>query len=252
MKKQRIIIAGAAGLLGARVVKQALHDGFQVLAFDVSKEILRKKIACEGVDLNDSNLELAEADITDEIGLNNIFNNGTRFSGAVNCTYPRNSEYGKHFFDVTFDSFNENLSLHLGSAFLFMQLCAKYFKNHNEKFSLVNISSIYGVVAPKFEIYNDTPMTVPVEYAAIKSATLHLGKYVTSYVNDSRFRINSVSPGGIMDAQPELFLNSYAKNTLGKGMLEVDSIVGSILFLLSDKSDFVVGQNIIIDDGFTL
>jgi NAD(P)-dependent dehydrogenase (short-subunit alcohol dehydrogenase family) len=252
MNNKKILVAGAAGLLGTKVVKQALLEGASVLAFDVSEEVLRVKLASEGIDLYNSKLEIVEADITDEVGLREIFKDGSKLSGAVNCTYPRNSEYGKHFFDVTYDSFNENLALHLGSAFLFMQLCAKYFKSNHENFSLVNISSIYGVVAPKFEIYNDTPMTVPVEYAAIKSATLHLSKYVTSYVNDSRFRINSVSPGGIVDAQPEIFLKAYAKNTLGKGMLEVDNIVGSILFLLSEKSEFVVGQNIIIDDGFTL
>ncbi len=98
---------------------------------------------------------------------------------------------------MSLDSFNENIALHLGSAFIFTQQCAKYFKNKNTPFTLVNISSIYGVIAPKFEIYNGTPMTMPVEYAAIKSAILHLNKYVVTYVNDSRFRINSVSPGGI-------------------------------------------------------
>ena len=95
-------------------------------------------------------------------------------------------------------------------------------------------------------------MTMPVEYAAIKSAIIHLNKYVAAYVNNSKFRVNSVSPGGILDAQPETFLNRYKEKSLGKGMLDIDDIVGAVVFLLSDKTKYINGQNIIIDDGFTL
>ncbi len=93
---------------------------------------------------------------------------------------------------------------------------------------------------------------MPVEYAAIKSAIQHLNKYVVSYVNDSRFRINCVSPGGIFDHQPEAFLKAYKDKTHGAGMLDVEEVVGSVLFLLSEQSRYVTGQNIIVDDGFSL
>ncbi|MCL7896024.1 SDR family oxidoreductase, partial [Escherichia coli] len=86
----------------------------------------------------------------------------------------------------------------------------------------------------------------------IKSAILHLNKYVVSYVNDSKFRINCVSPGGIFDSQPEEFLKAYKANTHGEGMLHVKEIIGSIMFLLSEQSQYVTGQNIIVDDGFSL
>ena len=132
-----------------------------------------------------------------------------------------------------------------------MQQCAAYFKREQNDFSLVNISSIYGVVAPKFEVYDNTKMTMPVEYAAIKSALLHLSKYVVAYVADSRFRVNSVSPGGLFDNQPEAFLAKYKEHTLGKGMLDPGDILGSIIFLLSDNSKYINAQNLIIDDGFT-
>jgi NAD(P)-dependent dehydrogenase (short-subunit alcohol dehydrogenase family) len=133
-----------------------------------------------------------------------------------------------------------------------MQQCAKYFSRTNEPFSLVNISSVYGVISPKFEIYNNTPMTMPAEYAVIKSSLIHLSKYVTKYVGNSSFRVNLVSPGGIIDNQPASFLEAYKEHTMGKGMLYVDDILGSILYLLSDDSKYVNGQNIIVDDGFTL
>lgn len=252
LKGKKILIAGGAGLLGAKIVKEILAQGAKVIAVDIDIDLMRRKLITQNIDISQKELILEKLDLTNEKDVKSFFSTYSGISGAVNSTYPRNKTYGAHFFDVSLDSFNENLSLHLGSAFLFTQQCANYFKKHETSFSLVNISSIYGVVAPKFEIYENTPMTMPVEYSAIKSAILHLNKYVTAYVNDSRFRINSVSPGGIFDHQPDDFLEAYKKNTHGSGMLDVDEVVGSILFLLSDQSKYVTGQNIIVDDGFCL
>ena len=88
--------------------------------------------------------------------------------------------------------------------------------------------------------------------AAIKSALLHLNKYIVAYVNNSNFRVNSISPGGLIDGQPESFLQAYKTKTLGQGMLESKDMMGAITFLLSDNAQYINCQNIIIDDGFTI
>ncbi|TWX72184.1 SDR family oxidoreductase [Colwellia demingiae] len=252
LNDDKILIAGAGGLLGAKLVKQALSQGAQVIAADINLDLMREKLETLNVDLSTTVLRLVQLDLTSEEAVKEFFSKQTGISGAVNSTYPRNKAYGAHFFDVSLDDFNENLALHLGSGFLFTQQCAAYFKRNKSPFSLVNISSVYGVVSPRFDVYENTSMTMPVEYAAIKSAVLHLNKYAVAYVNDSRFRVNSVSPGGIFDDQPEVFLNSYKSYTHGQGMLNVEDILGSVLFLLSEQSKFVTGQNIIVDDGFSL
>lgn len=249
---KKILIAGAGGLLGSHLVVRLIEQGASVIAVDIDIDRTRTLLIDLGIESNIETIEFIKLDITNEKSVKSLFLNNLKIDGAVNCTYPRNKTYGKHFFNVTLNSFNENLSLHLGSAFLFSQQCAAYFKKYNSNLSLVNISSIYGVIAPKFEVYENTAMTMPVEYAAIKSAILHLNKYIAAYVNDSRFRINSVSPGGIYDAQPEDFLNRYKKQSLGKGMLDVEEVLGSIIFLLSDQAQYINGQNIVVDDGFSL
>jgi NAD(P)-dependent dehydrogenase (short-subunit alcohol dehydrogenase family) len=249
---EHVLVIGAGGLLGTKVTKYALEQGAKVIAVDLALENLQKRLSKDGIDITNSNLSCASLDITIEEDVIKFFESGIKITGAVNCTYPRNKAYGAHFFDVKISDFNENLSLHLGSAFLFTQQCAKYFNLNKKPFSLVNISSIYGVIAPKFEIYDSTSMSMPVEYAAIKSAILHLSKYAIKYVNNSLFRINSVSPGGIFDNQPKPFLNAYKELTNGEGMLDVEEVIGSILFLLSEQSKFVTGQNIVVDDGFSL
>lgn len=252
LKDKKVLVAGAAGLLGSALVKEILVQGAKVVAADINLERLKIRLTQCGVDLENSPIELKQIDLSDVNSVVSMFEDLEHLTGAVNCSYPRNKKYGNHFFDVKIEDFNENVSLNLGSSFLFMQQCAKYFKAIKEDFSLVNISSIYGVVAPKFEVYDDTKMTMPVEYAAIKSALLHLSKYVVAYVADSRFRVNCVSPGGIFDNQASEFLDAYKRQTLGKGMLDVKDVIGSIIFLLSDYSSYVNGQNIVVDDGFIL
>lgn len=246
---KKILVAGAGGLLGAHVVKNIIEEGGEAIACDYDIKRTENKLK----DINISTgYKLYQLDITNIDSVQQALSITSELDGAVNATYPRNKAYGAHFFDVTVESFNENLALHLGSAFLFSQQCAALFNKTKHPFSLVNISSVYGVIAPKFEIYENTQMTMPVEYAAIKSALLHLNKYIVSYVNDSRFKINAVSPGGIFDYQPEDFLEAYKKNTLGAGMLDVKAILGAIIFLLSDNSKYMNCQNLVVDDGFIL
>lgn len=249
---KNILIAGAGGLIGSKIVAKALAQGANVIAADIDVLSMKNRLLSVNIDIDDKQLTLVELDITNEQSLKNFFSQQTNMDGAVNTTYPRNKKYGAHFFDVSLDSFNENVSLHLGSAFLFMQQCALYFKRNKSPFSLVNFSSIYGIVAPRFDVYENTHMTMPVEYAAIKSGIVQLNKYVAAYVNDSDFRVNSVSPGGIFDYQDNSFLAKYKKNTHGKGMLDPDDVIGAVLFLLSEQSKYITGQNIVVDDGFSL
>ena len=116
---------------------------------------------------------------------------------------------------------------------------------------VINISSIYGSIAPRFEVYEGTAMTMPIEYAAIKSALQHISVYFMRYYKGTKLRFNCISPGGILDNQPESFLSRYKQFAQHKGMLDPSDVVGSLIFLLSDLSVFVNGQNLVIDDGWS-
>lgn len=253
LNNKTLIIVGAAGRLGRAIVGAALECEANIVAVDQSEQALQVLQAEQG---NNKRFLAVEGDITQEASIQRVIAAAVAkfgsLDGAVNTAYPRNDNYGRSFFDVTYEDFCENLSLHLGGYFLFMQQCAKYAVETQARFSLVNMSSIYGVMAPRFEVYASTPMTMPVEYAAIKSALQHLGSYVSAYTKGSKFRVNCVSPGGILAGQDQAFLGRYNSYCRDKGMLEPKDIIGAILFLLSDASEFVVGQNIIIDDGFSL
>ena len=95
-------------------------------------------------------------------------------------------------------------------------------------------------------------MTVPIEYAAIKAGLIHLTKYMAKYFKGMNIRVNTISPGGISDSQPEAFLENYKEECISKGMLDGHDLAGTLIYLLSDMSQYVNGQNIIVDDGFVL
>lgn len=250
-----VVITGGAGLIGKEFVKAIIeNNGIAVIA-DINEEIginVKDKLSKE---LNTSKIDFFKLDITSKESINTCIgyldNKYSRIDALVNNAYPRNKNYGNYFFDVEYDDFVENIGLNLGGYFTTSQQFAQYFEKQKHG-NIINISSIYGVSAPRFEIYNDTKMTMPVEYAAIKSGLIHLTKYMAKYFKGLNIRVNTLSPGGILDNQPESFLKKYENECCNKGMLEKEDLTGTLIYLLSDMSKYVNGQNIIVDDGFTL
>lgn len=253
LDNKTIMVMGAAGRLGQVIVDSILNEGGNVAAIDMhasALECLQTKYK------RHDRVLCLQGDMTQAKSLQNHFDATTQYfskiDGAVNTAYPRNDHYGQSFLKVTYDDFCENMALHLGGYFLFMQQCVNYALSAQTSFSLVNMSSIYGSIAPRFELYENTEMTMPVEYAAIKAGLEHLVHYVSAYTKGTKFRVNCVSPGGILAGQDELFLKRYNQYCRAKGMLDPKDIIGAIVFLLSDAAEFVCGQNIKIDDGFHL
>ena len=250
-----IVITGGAGLIGQEFVKAVVKQNGIAIIADINEEIghqVRDNLSSE---LETSNIDFVKLDITSKESLQTCIDylnkKYNKIDALVNNAYPRNKNYAKHFFDVAYDDFVENVGLNLGGYFTTSQQFATYFKTQGYG-NIINISSIYGVVAPRFEIYDGTPMTTPVEYAAIKSGLIHLTKYMAKYFKGMNIKVNTLSPGGILDAQPESFLNNYKKYCSNKGMLEKEDMTGTLIYLLSDMSQYVNGQNIVVDDGFIL
>lgn len=246
-----VIVTGGAGLLG-RTFCQAIADngGIAVVAeYDIA---IAEKLCTS---LENASIVPAQVNITDKNSIKALITTISekygRIDALVNSAYPRNKNYGKHFFEVAYSDFCGNVGMNLGGYFLTSQQFATYFEKQGYG-NIINLASIYGVIAPRFEIYDNTQMTMPVEYAAIKSGLIQLTKYMAKYFKGKNIRVNTISLGGIEDKQPEPFLKAYKEFCLNKGMLNAKDISGTVLYLLSDLSEFVNGQNIVVDDGFTL
>ena len=256
LSSKTILITGACGLIGKSFVKGLLEHNSKIIIADIDDEALSHFSEELKKDFKAELIETVNLDITNEERIVTFFEKFHQENGPittlVNNAYPRNKNYGRHLFDVEYKDFCENLGLNLGGYFLMCQKYSKYAKEKNIPGNIINISSIYGVIPPKFEVYDETEMTMPVEYAVIKSGLIHLTKYLAKYLKGTSIRVNALSPGGILNGQNQKFVEQYNTFSTSKGMLDPSDLFGALRFLISDESRFVNGQNIIVDDGFTL
>jgi len=249
-----VVVSGGAGVIGRCFVRGVAEKGGVAVAADIdldAAECLARELGqdCPG------RIEAVRLDITSKDSIcaliSDLRQRHGRIDAVINNAYPRNSNYGRKLEDVTYADFCENVDMHLGGYFLTAQQFCLAFKELGGG-NVINMSSIYGTMVPRFGVYDGTPMTMPVEYAAIKSAVVQLTRYFAQYFKGAGIRVNCLSPGGILADQPAGFLNAYNGHCASKGMLAPQDVLGALLFLLSDESKFMTGQNLLVDDGFSL
>ena len=249
--KKTIIITGGAGRIGSALAADLVKHGHKVLLGDINNSKLlkiKKK-------LNSKNIEIFQGDLTTKKNIDRFIKFGVKkfknIYAAVHCSYPTSKKWGARLEDLDEIHLKNDLQNQLGGSIIFSQRIMKYFIKQ-KKGNLILISSIQGIQAPKFNHYKNLNMTSPIEYSAIKSGIISITKYLSKYYKNRNIRINCVSPGGIKDNQPKLFIKKYRQSCNSKGLLDGDDISKLILFLLSDKSKYITGQNLIIDDGWSL
>jgi NAD(P)-dependent dehydrogenase (short-subunit alcohol dehydrogenase family) len=122
--------------------------------------------------------------------------------------------------------------------------------------SIINVSSIYGIVSPDQKLYEyrrerGAAFYKPVAYSVSKSALFNLTRYLATYWGPKGVRVNTVTFGGVFDNQDPRFRAEYeARVPLGR-MASVDDYNGTVIYLLSDASRYMTGSNVIIDGGWT-
>jgi NAD(P)-dependent dehydrogenase (short-subunit alcohol dehydrogenase family) len=254
LKNKVVVVTGGAGVIGRCFVRGIAEKGGIAVAADIDFAAAQCLASEPGQDCP-GRIEAAKLDITSKDSICGLIADTQkrhgRIDAVINNAYPRNKNYGRKLEDVTYADFCENVDMHLGGYFLVAQQFCLAFKAQGGG-NLINMSSIYGTMTPRFEVYDGTPMTMPVEYAAIKSAIVQLTRYFAQYFKGAGIRVNSLSPGGIFAGQPAAFLDAYNGHCASKGMLDSLDVLGALLFLLSDEARYITGQNFVIDDGFSL
>lgn len=242
-----VLVAGGRGLLGSALVKAIREHGGTA----VSGDVLGEKGSPQACGVESIHMDVSSPSSVRE-AITSVAGEYGRLDAVVNCTYPRGQGYGRRMEDVGYDDFCGTVDLHLGGAFLMLQQGSLFFVRQGWG-NIISFGSIYGVIAPRFAIYEGTDMTMPVEYSAIKAGIIHLTRYFAAYYKGRRIRFNCVSPGGIRSSsQPASFVQRYDRLAGTKGLLEPTDVTGTVIYLLSDLAEFVQGQNVIVDDGWTL
>ncbi|MBC6110554.1 SDR family oxidoreductase [Pedobacter fastidiosus] len=239
IKNKVIIVTGGKGLLGAAIIATLKAEG----AIAISADLMAA-----------GDLEMV-IDITSEESITNlvqeIVKTHGRIDGWVNNAYPRTKDWGAKFEDIPFDSWKKNVDMHLNGYFICCKIVLEQMKKQGFG-SLINMSSIYGLLGPDFTVYDGTEMTMPAAYSAIKGGLNNLTRYLASYYGPFQVRVNTVSPGGIFDNQPEKFVENYNKKVPMRKMGSPKDIVAAVFYLLTDEASYTTGHNLVVDGGWSI
>lgn len=247
-----IAITGGYGYLGSAMAEGLLQCRGEVLVLgrseskhkDAFKHLKTPPVFFQ-TDINNlSSVKLTVQSINNKYGkLDALINNAFSLEGG---TKP----------DVMPDEmFLSGLTGSLLSAYRVTRECLPLLRKSMNA-SVINISSMYGMVAPDFSIYESAPESLnPPHYGAAKAGLLQLTRYLASWLGSENIRLNALSPGPF--PSPEVlkntsFVKALAQKTALKRVGNPKDLQGAVIWLCSDSSAFVTGQNIVIDGGWTI
>ena len=251
VKDMSILITGATGRLGTAFARSVVASGSSVFLIDIDESKGQQLV----VELGTQQADFLVADITAVPGIQNAIQSCVarfgRVDAVVHAAYPRSAGWWSTLENLKPEHLFEDLNNQLGGAILLSREVIKQFQQQGSG-QLIHISSIQGIAAPKFEHYEGTSMHSAIEYAAIKSGIISITRWLAKRYRQQNIRVNCISLGGILGQQPKSFLTRQRNSCNSKGMLNVKDVAGALLCLLSNPYQFVTGQNLVVDDGWSL
>jgi NAD(P)-dependent dehydrogenase (short-subunit alcohol dehydrogenase family) len=187
-----------------------------------------------------------------EHGRIDILVNNAAMNDAVES--PISSAEQSAFEQYPVQLFRRVMEVNVTGTFLMCQIIGSIMAQQGQG-SIINIGSTYGVVAPDQRLYQDSNgaqlMYKSSAYPASKGAVVMLTKFLATYWGTAGVRANVLSPGGVQNGQSELFQQKYAQRTPMGRMAHPSDYEGALVFLASDASAYMTGQNLIVDGGWT-
>jgi NAD(P)-dependent dehydrogenase (short-subunit alcohol dehydrogenase family) len=254
------IVTGAAGLLGRRQCAALANAGATVYACDRHAAQARKVAEQVGqphvgayLDVVDgeSIMELRDLILTEHGRIDILVNNAALNDAVEN---PLVGAQESAFENYPVQLFRSVMDVNVTGTFLMSQIIGTVMAEQ-QRGSIVNVASTYGVVAPDQRIYQDAngqqTMYKGAAYPASKAAVLMLTQYIATYWGSVGVRANALSPGGIYNGQSDVFAERYAQRTPLGRMASPNDYDGALVFLASDASAYMTGHNLIVDGGWT-
>lgn len=253
LKGKTALITGGSGHLGKAICVEFANQGVNLIILDklnpdeqVLGNLKQKDVTVDffQVDLEstESRKEFIEMAVKEDKELDFLVNNAA-FVGTADA-----SGWSVKFENQSIESWRRALEVNLTAPFHLVQ-GLEILLRKSKHASIVNLGSIYGSLGPNWELYKGTEMGNPAAYAASKGGLIQLTKWLATTLAP-QIRVNCVSPGGIERQQDIKFATKYIDRTPLKRMATEEEIVSSILFLISDASKYITGQNFQVDGGW--
>ena len=241
-----VVLAGGKGKVGLGILKNLISNYFNVTLLSRNESKNFKDFKPYPGSFNE-----IRCDITKQDELSSAIDCCTKtspISAFINSTGFRPSVNNKN---ITLDDWQESILVNSLLLHVPTQNFTNYFLENKIKGSIVTISSIYGLVAPTFNIYRETPYTTEPDYSYNKAAAIGYMRYMASLYAEHEIRFNTVCPGGIFSNQDPNFIKNYTSTIPIKRIADSSDIGGIVSFLCSPNSSYITGTVIPVDGGWT-
>lgn len=256
LKDRVALITGAAGHLGSVMGEALAEMGANIVLIDCNQQMCQQKGKKIEKEYGVKTLSLI-VDLTDEDAIRGVSKQVEQQFGRldilVHCAALAGTAdlngWAVPFEQQTTDSWRKAMDVNLTSVFVLTQVCCELLRRSKHG-SVINISSIYGMVGPDMQLYKDTDLGNPAAYAVSKGGLIQFTKWLASNLSPE-VRVNTITLGGVFRKHEEPFLSRYIERTLLKRMATEEDIKGAVAYLASDLSRYVTGHNLVVDGGWT-
>ena len=245
------VVTGGCGHLGQAMVAALADAGAAVWVAGTSHEKFLKVFG------PDTSLRFVKIDIMDSTSIREAFTEVAREAGQIDVLINNAAQYagiGKKSEDLSDDDWVRCIEGIAGSTYKCIREVLPFMQAGG---SIVNIASMYGIVSPYLAVYEPPceASLIPVNYSAGKASVIQMTRYFGTYLIDRKIRVNSISPGPFPSPKVQenkVFADRLREKNPSHRLGDPEDLKGAVLFLASDASKYVVGQNIQVDGGWTI
>lgn len=244
------LVTGGYGHLGTAITKALAQQGCLVYVAGRSKEKFDKAFP------NTSLIKFVTIDISNKSSIEKCFENIKDAHGVLDILI-NNAYFGATNHPEKMSSIEWRLGIEggLNQCFDILISAIPLLKNSNNG-KIINIASMYGMVVPDLDIYNGREEFLnPPNYGTAKAGIIHLTKYYAMYLAKYNINVNAISPGPfpseIVQKDKEFVKRLEAKTKL-KRIGKPSDLDGVVVLLSSEASNYITGQNIAVDGGWTI
>lgn len=255
------VVTGGAGLLGAEFCHTLAEAGAQVVLADLNREGAAQ--VAESINRKGGIARQVTTDVTSPASVSDMVADTLAAYGrldilvngaALDPKFDPAHKGGRSnsFEDYPLEGWKQALEVNLTGMFLCCQAAVRPMLDQGQGV-IVNLSSIYGVVAPDQRLYQragEPAQYKPAYYSVTKAGVLGLTRYLAAYYAGKNIRANALTPGGVYNDHDEAFVEAYSARAILGRMAEKSEMNAALLFLASDASSYMTGANLVVDGGW--
>lgn len=257
------LVTGGGGILGRGFCRVLAEHGASVAVVDVDRAAADRAAAAVAADVPAARLLAVACNVADPDSVARAVDEVVAAFGGVHILHNNAAtktgdlaRFFDAFEDYSLAAWREVMGVNIDGMFLMAQAVGRQMLRQERGGSIVQTASIYGVVAPDQRIYEGSqylgrPINTPAVYSASKAAVVGLTRYLAAYWGGKGIRVNALTPGGVESGQNDVFSRRYAERVPLGRMARADEMQSALLFLASDASSYVTGQNLVVDGGLT-